>query len=288
MNLFALVREEDDPVRRVPLAQRVQREIVALFEEQVLQLNVADSEIIDFDPAYKLDDGELFRVSDFGVPEVIASAIQRPLECTELEAGEESFAQVRGLFFGSLEDEGWVGLQVFDARRMLSRSGFTILFSGNTYRRLDEPGLTLDSHVAAVLQGGGAYFQSYHQARRILDLADSYEEATEDQVQEFLNLECLHVDDEAKFLALADSWVRKKIALILGRGTLGQRPPAEIVDLAARFGLQIQLHGNGPGASLKLPEMKRDMKRVLRFLDEDYFESVITETNFVTNSKRQA
>lgn len=38
---------------------------------------------------------------------------------------------------------------------------------------------------------------------------------------------------------------------------------------------------------LILPLQKAELKKVLRFLDEDYYKSPLSSTNFVTNSKRR-
>ena len=37
-----------------------------------------------------------------------------------------------------------------------------------------------------------------------------------------------------------------------------------------------------------MPAGKADLKKILRFLDEDYYQSTLQSRNFVTNSKRPA
>lgn len=40
--------------------------------------------------------------------------------------------------------------------------------------------------------------------------------------------------------------------------------------------------------AIAMPAGKADLKKILRFLDEDYYQSTLQSRNFVTNSKRPA
>lgn len=96
----------------------------------------------------------------------------------------------------------------------------------------------------------------------------------------------IHVDDEEAFVAIADTWVRKKVTLIGRNGILAAVSSAEIRRAALEFGIEVQtVQANGRKA-VTLPGVKAELKALLKFLDEDYYRSPLQGRNYVTNSKR--
>ncbi|MHC2399070.1 hypothetical protein ACVMGC_003614 [Bradyrhizobium barranii subsp. barranii] len=53
------------------------------------------------------------------------------------------------------------------------------------------------------------------------------------------------------------------------------------------FGINLETQANGEKVALVLPEKKAELKKLLRFLDEDYFQSVLSSTPHLSNSKRR-
>lgn len=77
------------------------------------------------------------------------------------------------------------------------------------------------------------------------------------------------------------------MALVMQSGIL-ERVDLEATKAAALvFGINIQTEANGDKIALVLPEKKAELKKVLRFLDEDYFQSVLSSTPHLSNSKRR-
>jgi hypothetical protein len=95
----------------------------------------------------------------------------------------------------------------------------------------------------------------------------------------------LSTGDAAAFEAAASSTVRRKIALILQSGILDKHPVTTIVATASTFKVTIQ---TTPDGKMVLPESPSELRKLLRFLDEDYYESPLTQTQYVSNSKRIA
>lgn len=69
-------------------------------------------------------------------------------------------------------------IQSFNRRRIISPTGFTLLHSADTYRKVDGVGLTLDNRLAAMLVGTRVKFLSFHALRQVFDLSAYFAEAT--------------------------------------------------------------------------------------------------------------
>lgn len=63
-NLFALVDDDDAPIRRIPLTAALNAELAQLFAEQP----------IEFTGSYNVDEGEIFTIADYPLPPAIAVA----------------------------------------------------------------------------------------------------------------------------------------------------------------------------------------------------------------------
>jgi hypothetical protein len=280
LNLFALVNEKDNPVRRIPLSRELQSEITDFLSEQIINFH-NDQSKIDFSGTYNADEGEIFRIQKYPLDKNIIGAIENPLERNILNLREEKH-RIVGLFTGKWSDnEKLVGFQSFDPRKILSK-GFTIINSGDTYTKLEDPGITLQDKLTALYDGTDLLFYSYHNTRHFIDLSDYYREATDADLKNFASNRSLFVEDTNRFMQNADLIVRKKISLLQKNKVLGKVAVKEIKTSAKRFGLDIELKD---GKKIVLPDDKNELMNVLRFLDEDYFNTVLTKRKCLTNSK---
>ena len=104
--------------------------------------------------------------------------------------------------------------QAFERRQALDASGLSILLSKGTFKRLSDPGLTLDTKLAAVHKNKRLYFNSFFTARRIFDLASYYREATDTEIEQFAKEPTVALKTPTALTDNADEWVRRRIALI--------------------------------------------------------------------------
>jgi hypothetical protein len=95
----------------------------------------------------------------------------------------------------------------------------------------------------------------------------------------------LATTDASAFEAAASSTVRRKIALIFQSGVLDKHTVEHIVAAAKPFKVDVKINVEG---KILLPENAAELRRLLRFLDEDYYESPLTRTQYLSNSKRRA
>ena len=280
-NLFALVSDEQNPVRRIPLSGNLQREITEFLIRQKKEF-YTDQQKVDFSGSYTADEREVFRIQDFPLPPKIIEAIGNPLNFDHLNLAEEKH-RIICLFMGERTNQKrFIAFQVFDSRKIISK-GFTILYSRDTYTKLEDPGLTLQDKLTALFQENELLFYSYHNTRRFLDLSDYYREATDSDLDGFVSHDSLFVDDKETFMKNADSMVRKKVALLQKNKVLGSVSVNEIKTSAKQYDLEMQTRN---GKKIVIPSDKKKLKDLLRFLDEDYFTTTLTKRKCITNSKK--
>ena len=286
MNLFALTSVPGDRIIRFPLSQDLQEEIQGVFADQLNAFLSEIEEEIPFDGRYVPEQDQLLVINEFVDVDGMLDAVANPLAIEQFNPQAHSLEHVKALFTGIQENGNFkVLIQQFENRRLIATKGLAIFFSGNTFQKMHDAGLTLDSKLLAVLEGTTIKFQSFHFLRRVFDLSDYFNEATNDEVNAFATHDKLFVNDVNAFIENASPLVRKKIALIRQSGVLDNFTPEQIVAAAQTFNLAFETTDDG---RIVLPNNKTDLRRLLRFLDEDYYESPLSQTHFVTNSKRVA
>ena len=288
-NLFALVDDEDAPIRRIPLTTALNSELAELFAEQQAAL-LNDRQPIAFTGSYNVDEGEIFTIADYPLPPAIGQAIGNPLTCPLLNLNTETH-RIKALFSGTWTAANkTVNFQVFDAGKLLKR-GFTLIGSGDTYKKLEEPGLILQDKLTAHFYNDTLYFSSYHNTKRFLDLADYYREATDTDLDDFAAINLFAFEDKANFKEQADSIIRKKIALLQKNEVLKNLKVADIQAVANNFNAElseehhITIEINDFG-KLVIPGDRKRLKELIRFLDEDYVTAPLTKRKCITNSKQ--
>lgn len=288
-NLFALVDDDDTPIRRIPLTAALNAELSQLFAEQQATL-LGDKQTIAFTGSYNVDEGEIFTIADYPLPPAIGQAISNPLTCPVLNLNTET-QRIKALFSGTWSATNkTVNFQVFDAGKLL-KQGFTLIGSGDTYKRLEEPGLILQDKLTTHFHNGTLSFSSYHNTKRFLDLANYYREATDTDLDAFAATDIFAFEHEASFKEQADSIIRKKIALLQKNEVLKDLSVVDIQAVASNFNIDlpeehhIHITVNEDG-KLVIPDDKKQLKELIRFLDEDYVTAPLTKRKCLTNSKK--
>ena len=183
-------------------------------------------------------------------------------------------------------------MQGFEKRRVISsKKGFLSIFhSKNTFVKFDGSGLTLDNKLTAILKNKKLKFSSFHFIRQIFDMSAYYKEATDQDIIAFSKLDTLETNDQNAFINACDTWVRNKIGLIQQSGILEKSTVQQIASVAKQFNIDIRISGSDDESDRKiiLPSDRAELKKLLRFLDEDYYKSPLTENMFISNSKRVA
>lgn len=284
-NFFALVRDDANPTRRLQVSQPLQEELTDLFDMQSASLFDSKREKIDYAAGYTCEQDEILCIRNVQIPDSLALVAQQPALCSLLNITDE-IDTIKGVV-ATNSKAGIYLFQSFDRRRELSTRRFSIVHSRNTFRRLEEQGLILDHKLVAAIKKDVLVFESYHEAKKVLDLTEYYREATIDDLEAFYNHEKLMAEKADDLIKLADSWIRKKIALITQSKILDNYSPQEILDRAKVYKVNISLSGTGTQTKLVLPSAKKDLKDFLRFLDDDLYSSPLSGNRYMASSKRR-
>jgi hypothetical protein len=287
-NLLALVADERTPVRRIPLTAELGSELAQLFKDQQSTL-LGEKQAIEFTGSYNVDQGEIFTIANYPLLPAIGQAISNPLTCQMLNLNDETH-RITALFSGRWTNANkLVNFQVFDSGKLLSR-GFTLIGSGNTYKKLKEPGLILQDKLTAHFNNGTLCFSSYHNTKRFLDLGDYYREATDADLDAFAAAELFAFENQASFKSHADSIIRKKIALLQKNKVLENLSVTDIQTVVTNFNKELPKEHHitikiSEAGKLVIPKDKKELKELIRFLDEDYVTAPLTKRKCLTNSK---
>lgn len=286
MNLFAITKIAGARIIRFPLTQQLQNDIGALFAQQLAAFNHGIDEVVPFDGRYRPEAGELLAINDFDDVDGMAQAIANPLTVEQYDPAIHQLNSIKALFTGN-NDGGAerILVQLFESRRLIATKGLSMFFSNNTFEKMNDSGLTLDTRLLAVLEGRTLKFQSFHFLRRVFELSEYFKEATYEEVAAFANHAKLAAADPAAFAEAASAPIRRKINLIMQSQILDNFTSEQLVAAAQTFNVVVE---TGPDGRIVLPTNSTELRRLLRFLDEDYYESPLTQTRFVSNSKRIA
>ena len=287
-NLFALLDDEQTPVRRIPLTNDFQQELGLFFSDQQ-QAFIADRQAIAFTGSYNVDTSEIFQIEDYPLPEMISNALSNPLNNPILDLKAETH-RIKALFTGNWTDQQQaVSFQVFDAGKLLSK-GWTLIGSGDTYKKLEEPGLVLQDKLTAHYDNGNLLFTSYHNTKRFLDLSDYYTAATDTDLDSFAENDLFEFEDQDTFKGNADSIIRKKIALLQKNNVLDNLSINDIETVANDLNQHVadehKIYIATNNGKLVIPKDKKQLKELIRFLDEDYVTAPLTKRRCLTNSKQ--
>jgi hypothetical protein len=285
--LFAVLNDAQRSVRRLPVTQALQGTVRTVFVHQTNQFKPPDAELLDFEPSLRPDESHIIRIADFMLPTPIIAALQNPLGVEVLDAAGDLLTQIAGLFIGELEPSVLVRVQSFDRRQVLTARGLSIILSGGTFRKLEEPGLALDTILSALVVGTDLFIKSYNRARRVLDLTEYYREATDAEIDKFASNAKVYCDNLETLKGVADSWVRRKVALLLDSPSFNELSPRKAVKIADKFNVKLAIRKTEGKERIVLPSDRKSLKELLCFLDEDYWESPLSGTKFVSHSKRK-
>ncbi|CAH7300721.1 conserved hypothetical protein [Vibrio chagasii] len=287
-NLFALTSDPAKRIVRFELSANVQDDLTTYIKNQENEFELS-TEVIPFDGKYKPDSGEVLLIDNYDDIDNLSSAIVNPLSIEVVEPTESFFGDIKALFTGYTLDSGEVKvlLQNFDRRRIISTNGLSIFHSSSVYKKIEGIGLTVDSKLTAILEDGKLRFFSFFTARQIFDLSEYYKEATNDDINVFSSSDAVRVTNKHGLIEISDSWVRRKISLIQQSDILGTVPIHVMKAVASEFNIPFPTVNIGGNEVIDIPLDKPALKVLLRFLDEDYYKSPLSNTNFVTNSKRE-
>ena len=293
MELFAIT-DSEIPTRiiKIDIDAPAQTVVENLFRTQRSEFINEDIEEIEFCASYNVQDGEIFSINPFDDEIGIINAIERPDAVPVCDPDDVSVHYFKALFTGEPASNGnptQVWLQCFDRRQIINneKSFFQVVTQpGNRFSVSTRPGFSLSDRLTAILVGDKLLFKSFFMLRRFFNMEEYFNEATREDLDNFIGNDIFHVENAEDFMMFADSAIKKKVSLIISSGILNDQPIENLIECAQKIGYQLGITNVNGDNKITMPNSKREVKQLLYFLDQGYFNSIITNELMLTNSKR--
>ena len=267
--------------------KETQYAICSSFSEAKEKL-ILDKERIIFNGSYRPNDDEFLCVENFRLADEIKDAIRNPLGVTAFQQYDNAFPEIKAIFVGErIETEAGehfnIAFQRFRKEQYISTKGFNLFFVNNTFSCKKEFGISIAESIDCFYTNEELQFISFFFVRQIFDLGEYYRSATDGEVTAFATNTHLQIDNAELFKNMADTWIRRKIALLNDSKVLENFPPNEIAKRAAQVGVSIIVRDD----KIVVPNEKPEIKVLLGFLDEEAYKGPFSQKTFLANSKRQ-
>lgn len=301
-NLFVLMQSKDKnrhvEVRRIALDEETRKNVVAMFDDgahSLIELPDGPSKIerqFYSDYSIQPDEDEYMVISGFQIPEKIRQGIVNPASLSLYEPKKDNLPLIRALFVGETDgDDIKAAFQRFRSSQYLKASNMHLFYDRDTLtsgekllwnHKNGRIGITIYSGVDVIFDCASLKFVSSFYARQIFDLTDYYKEASKPELESFVSLNGIIVENSDYIINDSNSWERRKIASILSARIIEEHPLEELLEAAKTIDYDL------PTAQGKLiiPDDRQTRRQLLSFLDENVYRGMITGSVYETNSKR--
>lgn len=277
MNIFCILKNENQ-LRRVSLSQELQKSLADYIAESINRItNIDESKRIQFNGEYKPDEDEILYIENFENPYERFDA-----SSTEL-LRENEIDDIKAIAFLK---ESVIAYQCFDNRKIIRPEKWYLIYSSDTYSKIDKKGLIIDSKIDALYLVNEMHllFNSYHNASKIFDLSNFYKEATDKEIDNFFQPNLFQITN-AIDKELFTRTMRKKLYLIQKNNVMEkvQNNFDAVSDYAQKFNLSDLF--DVQNKRIIIPNDKKQLESFLNFLNDDLYNSPITNNKYKTNSK---
>lgn len=289
MPLFAVMNNTSAiRVYRIETDKNTDVKIKASFQKQLTDFETDHHKILSFEAGYKPDSNECQKISNFDDADLLIDAVNRS---TAIPKWDKSVGldSVSALFMAPdfPQNPTKIAVQNFSKKQILSAAKYLWL-SNNVFSMSDALGFNLDDKLVAVVNTKEIKFRSFTNLRSIFNMNKYFALATKTDLNNFTLESAFDVPQGFDLDAVADNVIRKKVALINKNGILNQLTVPQIAAAAQKLSFQLNTSGSGAAMKILMPVDKKSIKELLDFLDEDYFNSELTQVRYRSNSKRKA
>ncbi len=288
MDFFAIVGGQPQSVYRLDLHQDLQLQLDENFACCSDQFLNPDLVVVPFEREnFQPDETEILEVNPFDLPALISDATANPVGWPVLPADDGTISRVSCVFAFDSDKDRLIFQVINKSQRLTTTNVLNIVLRGNVFSRLTEPGLILSNTCHALYEGGALRFRSMWWLKQIFDIKAYYRAATEADLETFANLENVHVENLDSLRTTSGQWVRTRIAYIVDSGVLRDFSPRDLITKASGFDIELTCVVEDGQEKLVIPEASHELRTVLKFLEEELYEGVITGAKFEANSKRR-
>lgn len=290
-----LILASDGEIYRLELDYASQKAICEAFSSSVESMTKGKI-ARDFEVNYKPEDDEILYIERFLLADEIKDAIRNPLGVDSyrkdpdvVSKGDDflGFPDIRAIFVGEriLDIDGErfnIGFQRYRKEQNLIALPFRFFYSNETFKREKHFGIGITYNLDCYYSDDKLWFTSFFFARQIFDLSKYYRLASDPEVEQFVKSEALSFENAEFFVKMANSYVRRKIAMINDSAVLKNHTAKQIRSLAENSGIDIKVQDD----KVVIPEEKNSALEVLAFLDEEAYRGPFSNNLLLANSKR--
>src|SRR3989339_2063454 len=266
---LAIVRNGPDSssIYRLAVDEELGEEMERSFTIAAGKWQDAAIQRVEFDPAYSLDDNQIFEIKKFLFPPDLLNAMRFPHECSEFSADTLGIANIKAI--AAVNVQGGRHTAIFKtvgkAKKLEPTKSLLIVCQRSAYMKLNFPGIILDDKFTAVFEGDALLFRTPNTVKKIVSLKDYMKEANDLEIVTFL--ESRFETNTEKILAVADTWMRKRFASLMQSNVFDQHSAMDIYETAKSFSADIPMELSKDRSKLVLPEDKQYIRMMLKFLN---------------------
>ena len=286
----------DGKIYKLEVEREAQQAICDTFASSVESMTNGKT-AHDFEVNYKPEDDEILRIENFLLPDTIKDAIRNPIGVDSYKKdpdvrddGDEDylgFPEIKAIFVGErIHDENGehfnIGFQRYRKEQNLIALPFRFFYSNDTFKQERHFGIGITYNLDCYYTGGELLFASFYFARQVFDLREYYRSASDSEVEDFKKNGALYFENADLFGSMANTYVRRKIAMINDSGVLEKFSAKQIKSIANSADIDIKVQSK----KVVIPADKDGAMEVLAFLDEEVYRGPFSKDLLIANSKR--
>ncbi len=288
MPLFAIMdNTASNRILRIDTDKQTDVKIIKIFQDQYSLFESHHNTILPFYAGYTPTYSECFLIDPFPDAALLEDALKRSTAIPVWVPNKDPIDKIKGLFVGVQypSNTSNIAIQVFTKAQILDFSK-SLWMSNNVFTMASSIGFNISDKLVATIQSKKIKFKSFLRLRGIFDMDPYFKEATDQDLDIFINSKSFDVPSGFELIPIADTVIRTKIALISKSGILDNHTIKELKIAAKKVNFNLKTIIDGGIEKIALPDTKKEIKTLLTFLDEDIFVAEISKKRFRSNSKR--
>ena len=288
----------DFSVRLIESSDRVNHHLEEIFQKDIHEYRQLDSK--DFFPDYTPKRGvENLKLADFRLPAIMERGMLlwhsrpklRPIDVRPHGVKALVAVEIGHTPPDTPDEQGrrfisHAAFKRLDRSRIIDQSVLRIVWSRETFDRIDGPGMTVPEGLDALYEEGTLYFNSHQTASGFLDLTEAFAEASGPQIDDVMNQGILLFSGDGTIHEFVNQTNKRAISMLWRSGRLSNLAVQDIKDQANGYGIELSLDGSGPNERILVPETNKGFKELLDLLNQNYFPGIFDGEKYVANSKR--
>lgn len=289
MPLFAVMKKTSAVrIYRIETDQKTDKKIVATFKQQLKDFEDNYPKPLPFVAGYTPDDDECSLIGNFVEAGPLLDAVKRSTAMPKWD-NTIGLDDVTALFMAPEypANKDKIAIQIFSKKQILKSSKYLWL-NNDVFSMSELLGFNIDDKLVAIIENQSIKFRSFTSLRSIFDMNQYFALATKQDIDDFSKHAAFDVPQGFDMNLVADNVIRKKVSLINKSKILDTLPVDKIETAANNLNFPLITSGTGNTKKIVMPTDKKLIKELLDFLDEDYFNSELTQVRYRSNSKRVA